>query len=93
MVLIAMTADAAKPRRAADDPKAAMLESPKELPSQMFDRPAREDSEPPSRSTSARLKLRFPLLFLRPPALPAFFVAACTDRDPPMPGAVPAEGS
>jgi hypothetical protein len=92
MVLIAMTADAAKPRHAADEPKAAMLESQKELPFQMFDRPAREDSEPPSRSASARLKLRFPLLFLRPPALPAFFVAACTDDDATSPGAVSAEG-
>ena len=60
---------------------ARRLESLKELPKDMFDRPAQEDSEPPSRPAQARLKLRFPLLFLRPPALPAFFVGACGEPD------------
>ena len=61
---------------------ARRLESLKELPRDMFDRPAQEDSEPPSRPASVRLKLRFPLLFLRPPALPAFFVGAFREERP-----------
>jgi hypothetical protein len=55
----------------------------------MQSRLAREDAEPPSIAVRAqiraRFKLRFPLLLIRPPALPAFFVGAALEPVRPAP--------
>ena len=71
MGLIAMTAS---PRRSRDDRRARRSSL-----TDMFARLAPEDSEPPSRPAQGPVgsgfRLRFPLLLLRPPALPAFLWA------------------